>query len=1727
MDPMLTLGRQEKFPLESYTKGTLVWVRDTELVWKCCILLDNIKFSQNKVLLQNVDCEEDIIEYDVLKDNLPFLKNPDILRGKNDLTSLSYLHEPAVLSNLQYRFETLSSIYTYCGIVLVAINPYSDCSNLYEDEVIKVYSGVGKQVRGLDPHIYAISEEAYYDLCEYGKNQSIIVSGESGAGKTVSAKFVMRYLATVASNWKGSDKKEIGVEKKVLASNPIMEAIGNAKTIRNDNSSRFGKFIKIIFNNQRKISGAEMKTYLLETSRVVFQTVDERNYHIFYQMCAARNHPSLKDLNLMECTEYNYLYGGQCDIIDGVDDEKEFLETISALSKLGISNNSQKNIFKLLSAILIMGNINYNEISDNDVQILGENENTNNICADLLSVDKSALKLWLTAREIKCGKELMRKPLSKAEALVNKDALAKLLYSSLFNWIVEQINISLSDEKKNDMKKSTPLRGKKVESQFVGVLDIYGFETFTINSFEQFCINYANEKLQQQFNQHVFKLEQEEYVKEGIEWVRIDFYDNQPCIDLIENKLGIIDYLDEQCKVGRGTDDDWLRTMSNCKNVSKNPNFMLPKISDPSFIVKHFAADVQYKIDGFLEKNKNTINEQLLDVILHSNSPFIKDVVSGSVGMTTNGNERKKTVSFKFRESLKDLIQILSSTTPHYVRCIKPNDMKESFYMEPKRSIQQLRACGVLETIRLSAAGYPSRMEYNDFSRRYRVLYTKDTKLWKKDSKQFADITCKKYLENEKFVLGKTKIFFRTGQVAHLERLRHETFSKAALTIQCCWRRYQAYKIFKAKKDALLLIQTSLRAFLAFRRIKYLQMHRAAIEIQKTWKGYCQKENYKKLRKSALAIQTHYRANVIKKEYLRKRYENAALTIQKYARGWLVRKENIERIRKIIKVQCFVRRWLARRRLKELKIEAKSVGHLQKLNKGLENKIISLQQKLDIASLNIDIIHEKEKKIEILSLENKKLEVEREKVLKLNEELNKTTEENVKLKKDRNDLRIELAKECSDRMEAEREVEEMRDQLMANVDLLASGSSPVLSRNMSMRSDVTSSTPSRKTDGSELENAASKNTESGYNVTKSIDDNSNIIEQQTALLFSQQKIIKNLRIREEILMKKIDNFMLSVEESIPTQTYCNNFDNLKYISLENSYNRLKSEMALLMEEKVPNKSFLSNLPGFGNSFEKNSKDIFNRLIGENEKLMVECNELKSLLAKYLQTSDLATSKGSKLNYLGYDSEEEDSIISSESYNPLETELLLSREISDLKNRLNIKDQILEEKDTKIEELHQRIESLTPFIKIDGNQSYLECAGQINNLIGENLSLQNKINKQSEHIEKLEKKLSTDNTDQEKDVGSLGTNTGLIKVTNIPEFANSLVLGLRAKIIKIIPPSLPANIIFGALRLFDKELDEIGFTSCFSNIHDNIKDIFNESSDFDVVLIWFINSWKLLNLLRQYSIKDETSKDCWFERNTEKQRAISMKNIHTESFRRQLETRIENGYQTLLKKHIEVVLTPKIVPAILMHDETKSQNINDKSLDNLLDFMSSILTKLKRMDADNSIIQQIFRQLTQWLSSLSLNHMLFRKDLCTFERAFIIKHNVTELGDWLKKNNLSQFSEYLEPLIQATHLIQSQKTIKNVEILCGSMTSTLKPRQIISILQHYTPSIDFEDDEPTPEFLAMVKEHLSGREKENDELLLRGTYIEPFNVENFVYSEENLETISIPACLRLNSYCKLI
>uniref|UniRef100_A0A3B4A7R0 Myosin motor domain-containing protein n=1 Tax=Periophthalmus magnuspinnatus TaxID=409849 RepID=A0A3B4A7R0_9GOBI len=576
-----------------HTKFARVWLPDAAEVWKPAEVVKDYTPGDQTLSLQLEDGTLLEHKLEPQAKDFPPLRNPDILVGENDLTSLSYLHEPAVLHNLKVRFIDSKLIYTYCGIVLVAINPYESLP-IYERDIINAYSG--QNMGDMDPHIFAVAEEAYKQMARDERNQSIIVSGESGAGKTVSAKYAMRYFATVSSS-----SGEATVEERVLASNPIMEAFGNAKTTRNDNSSRFGKYIQIGFDKKHCIIGANMRTYLLEKSRVVFQAQEERNYHIFYQLCASSHLPEFKNFKLGDADDFHYTNQGQNPVIQGVDDAKEMLNTRKAFLLLGGCSH-QMAIYQILAALLHLSNVEIKEESSDRSTIVPNNSHLKVFC-ELLGVSCEEITHWLCHRKLKTTTETYVKSLSKINATNGRDALAKHIYAGLFSWIVDNVN---------NMLKSTVK-----QHSFIGVLDIYGFETFDINSFEQFCINYANEKLQQQFNLHVFKLEQEEYMREEIPWTLIDFYDNQPCINLIEAKLGILDLLDEECRMPKGSDDTWAQKMYNTFQ-KQNPHFEKPRLSNRAFIIYHFADKVEYQCCGFLEKNKDTVNEEQINVLKKS-----------------------------------------------------------------------------------------------------------------------------------------------------------------------------------------------------------------------------------------------------------------------------------------------------------------------------------------------------------------------------------------------------------------------------------------------------------------------------------------------------------------------------------------------------------------------------------------------------------------------------------------------------------------------------------------------------------------------------------------------------------------------------------------------------------------------------------------------------------------------------------------------------------------------------------------------------------------------------------------------------------------------------------------------------------------------------------------------------------------------------------------------------
>ncbi|RWR90398.1 myosin-1 [Cinnamomum micranthum f. kanehirae] len=769
--------------------------------------------------------------------------NPNILDGVDDLMQLSYLNEPSVLYNLQVRYSQ-DMIYTKAGPVLVAINPFKSVP-LYGNECIEAYKR-----KSIDsPHVYAIADTAIREMIRDEVNQSIIISGESGAGKTETAKIAMQYLAAFGG---GS-----GIEYEILKTNPILEAFGNAKTSRNDNSSRFGKLIEIQFSETGKISGAKIQTCKVTQSRVVQCADGERSYHIFYQLCAGAP-PTLREkLNLKSAQEYRYLKQSKCISIAGVDDVKMFQSVMEALDIVHISKKDQENVFAMLAAVLWMGNIKFT-MTDNENHAEPVEDEALKNAAKLIGCSVGDLKLALSTRKMRVRNDDIIQKLTLSQAIDTRDALAKSLYASLFEWLVEQINKSLEV-------------GKQITGRSISILDIYGFESFGKNSFEQFCINYANERLQQHFNRHLFKLEQEEYNQEGIEWKKVDFEDNQDCLNLFENKpLGLLSLLDEESTFPNGTDLSFANKLK--QHLNSNSRFQGER--DRAFTVCHYVGEVTYDTSGFLEKNRDLLHADSIQLlssctcslpqIFASNMLSQSDKPLGHLYRPSAVDCQKLSVATKFKDQLFQLMQWLEKTTPHFIRCIKPNNSQLPGVYKQGMVLQQLRCCGVLEVVRISRSGYPTRMSHQKFARRYGFLLLGN--IASKDPLSVSVAILHQFnILPEMYQVGYTKLFFRSGQIGMLEETRNHTLH-GILRVQSCFRGYQA-------------------------RCHLIKLRRGIATLQSFIRGEKMRQDY------AVLVQSYRAAVVIQKQIKcwisRKTFRNicdASILIQSVIRGWLVRR---------------------------------------------------------------------------------------------------------------------------------------------------------------------------------------------------------------------------------------------------------------------------------------------------------------------------------------------------------------------------------------------------------------------------------------------------------------------------------------------------------------------------------------------------------------------------------------------------------------------------------------------------------------------------------------------------------------------------------------------------------------------------------------------------------------------------------------------------------------------
>ncbi|KAG7461238.1 hypothetical protein MATL_G00207930 [Megalops atlanticus] len=815
------LRKSERERLEAQT-------RPFDIKTECFVADDKVEYVKGQIISKEggkVTVNTEDGRTVTVKESDVHPQNPPKFDKIEDMAMFTFLHEPAVLFNLKERYAAWM-IYTYSGLFCVTVNPYKWLP-VYDAEVVAAYRG--KKRSEAPPHIFSISDNAYQYMLTDRENQSILITGESGAGKTVNTKRVIQYFASIAATGGGKKDTSKGtLEDQIIQANPALEAFGNAKTLRNDNSSRFGKFIRIHFGVSGKLSSADIETYLLEKSRVTFQLKAERNYHIFYQILSNRK-PELLDMLLITNNPYDYAYVSQGEVsVASIDDTEELIATDSAFDVLGFTAEEKMGVYKLTGAIMHYGNMKFKQ-KQREEQAEPDGTESADKSAYLMGLNSADLVKGLCHPRVKVGNEYVTKGQSVDQVYYSIGALAKAVYEKMFNWMVVRINQSLET--------------KQQRQYFIGVLDIAGFEIFDFNTFEQLCINFTNEKLQQFFNHHMFVLEQEEYKKEGIEWEFIDFgMDLQACIDLIEKPLGIMSILEEECMFPKASDQTFKSKLYD-NHLGKSNMFQKPRAvkgkAEAHFALVHYAGTVDYNISGWLVKNKDPLNETVVGLYQKSSLKLLSSLFlnyAGAEGADKSGKGAKKkgssfqTVSALHRENLNKLMNNLKTTHPHFVRCLIPNESKTPGVMENCLVMHQLRCNGVLEGIRICRKGFPNRVLYGDFKQRYRILNPSAIPEGQFiDSKKSAEkLLGTLDIDHTQYRFGHTKVFFKAGLLGTLEEMRDDQLARIITRIQACARALlmrAEYQKLVERRDALMVIQWNLRSFLGVKNWPWMKMY--------------------------------------------------------------------------------------------------------------------------------------------------------------------------------------------------------------------------------------------------------------------------------------------------------------------------------------------------------------------------------------------------------------------------------------------------------------------------------------------------------------------------------------------------------------------------------------------------------------------------------------------------------------------------------------------------------------------------------------------------------------------------------------------------------------------------------------------------------------------------------------------------------------------------------------
>jgi len=750
-------------------------------------------------------------EVKVFKEDQVCQINPPKFDCSDDMANLTYLGDACVLWNSQIRYVN-ELIYTYSGLFCIAINPYKRFP-IYTLRTMEIYTG--RRRNECPPHIFAIAEGAYQGMMNSGMNQSILITGESGAGKTENTKKVISYFATICSSGKKKEG-EASLEDKIVQTNPVLEAWGNAKTVRNDNSSRFGKFIRIHFNASGKLSGADMVVYLLEKSRLTYQQPLERCYHAFYNIMSDQV-PDLKEKCLLTDNILDYWYVSQGKLtVPSIDDKEDMQYADEAFDVLGFSQQEKYDVFINTACMMHMGNMtkDFVPVGKDEQAEIKDDTNAQKV-AQLCGIDAEWMITYFCKPKLKVGTEWVQKGSSCSNAANSVAGIARAIYERTFRIVVDKCNETLCDP---TMKKV----------QYIGVLDIAGFEIFDFNGFEQICINYVNEKLQQFFNSHMFTLEQEEYVREGLDWANVDFgMDLQKCIDMFEKPMGFLAVFEEESLFPKATDATFCEKL-HCNLLGKWPNFAKPNPRpdpDAHFAIIHYAATVSYNLTSWLEKNKDPLNDTIVEMIKNGSNALMIQCFADHPGQPLeapkDAPDRKKkgggkTVSSYFKGQLDDLMTTLYKTEPHFIRCVVPNTHKIPGGVEPGLIMHQYQCNGVLAGIAICRKGFPNKMFYPEFKSRYNLLAAAAVAKAKNDKGAAGAVMDAIKLDKEKFRLGHTKVFFRAGILGFMEEVREDRIGQVLAWLQAGARGKASRMQFKKLQDqklALYCCQRTIRNY--------------------------------------------------------------------------------------------------------------------------------------------------------------------------------------------------------------------------------------------------------------------------------------------------------------------------------------------------------------------------------------------------------------------------------------------------------------------------------------------------------------------------------------------------------------------------------------------------------------------------------------------------------------------------------------------------------------------------------------------------------------------------------------------------------------------------------------------------------------------------------------------------------------------------------------------------